>query len=131
MQEDAEKVPEEPSAYDEEVKGDIEDDVHGFGEDEDVRTAEDDAYLNAFSNVRDDLARFLIGDEWGNEDDDDDDYISPIDDIDTLEFYTGALKSAFEREPVIQSALTPEVLRSFQRLAIAATAEKQDNSGMR
>lgn len=111
MQEDAQKGPDD---FDQPGQIDVnsnqyenDDDIHGFGEDEDVSNAIDDAYLDAFksANGNDDFARFLIGDEWGDGDDDDDDYISPIDDIDTLVFYTDSLRSAFEREPMVSHFL--------------------------
>jgi hypothetical protein len=79
------------------------DEIHGFGEDEDVNIVDDDPYMKAlFSGGADneDFARFLIGDDWAN-DYNDDDYVSPIDEIDTLEFYVNTLKNAFAREPLV------------------------------
>ena len=81
-------------------------DIRGFGEDEDVTNLIDSAYMDAFkSATEDDFSPFLLGDDWGDENDDDDDYMSPIDEIDTLVFYTDSLRSAFEREPMVSRSV--------------------------
>ncbi len=81
-------------------------DINGFTENEDVLCDDDDdPYLNAILKnaraVEDDFAKFLLGDDWDDENDDDD-YISPIDDIDTLTFYVNTMKSIFQREPTVR-----------------------------
>jgi hypothetical protein len=95
----------------------------GFGEDEDVHSLNDDAYLDAMKNFggHDDVAKFLMGDNWfGDDDDDDDEFISPLDSIETLTFYTDSLRAAFEREPAfyqeVQQALPQETLTTCQKL---------------
>jgi len=98
----------------------------GFGEDEDVHSLNDDIYQNALNNLNghDDVARFLIGDDWFGDDDDDDEFISPLDDIESLTFYRDSLRAIFEREPVfyqeVQKALSPEILALCQQLCTAA-----------
>lgn len=100
-------------------------DVRGFGEDEDVHNVDDEPYINS---LHDEFARFLIGDDWENEDDDD--YVSPIDDIDTLLFYTESLTNAFQREPAIASSLAQTVVASYQRLCEAAVTRKIKKDGV-
>jgi len=113
MQQDAEIIQNDVEKSDEEKSWfNDEDDLKGYGEDEDVHNVEDEAYLDAFAHMdaNDDIAKFLMGDAWGDDDDDDDDYVSPLDDIDTLIFYANALKSAFDREPVVSFSLFYTIL---------------------
>lgn len=60
--------------------------------------------------------------------DDEDDFHSPIDNIDELHFVNDILKEAYAREPEIyqqvQAALPPEVVASCQQLFNAADASR-------
>lgn len=110
------------------------DDFEGFDEDQDVHDVNDDAYLDALKNFsgQDDVARFLIGDAWLDEDDEDDEFISPLDDIDTAIYYKDTLKAAFEREPVffqrVQGALPAGALPMCQQLFAVAEARQAATS---
>ena len=75
----------------------------GFGEDEDVYDSTNDVYLNAVKNLRNttDVMQFLMGEDWG--DDDDDDYTGPLDDIDSIIFFSDTLKAANDREPQVST----------------------------
>jgi hypothetical protein len=98
----------------------------GFEEDEDVHSLNDDAYLDAMKNYGgDDVARFLMGDNWfGDDEDDDDEFISPLDDVETLTFYRDSLRAAFEREPSfyqeVQKKLPEGTVTMCQNLFMAA-----------
>lgn len=99
----------------------------GFGEDEDVKNEVDEAYrraLQGVNNWEDDMAKFLLGD-WDEDGEDvDEDYVSPIDQVEQLVFLSDALKLAFQREPEayqqVQSLLPPESLVACQQLFTAA-----------
>lgn len=101
----------------------------GFGEDQDVTDDTHEEYLSVLKNMggADDL-RFLLGD-WPEDEDDDEMYTSPLDNIDQLIFFSDSMKAAFAREPEvyqqIQAALTPEVVTSCQKLFAAADLERQ------
>jgi len=109
-------------------------DFEGFGEDEDVHSVTDDAYLDALKNLsgHDDVARFLIGDAWLDDDDEDDDFISPLDDIETLNIYKNSLRAAFDREPVfyqqVQGALPQDIVQMCQQLFALADAKPADGN---
>jgi hypothetical protein len=102
---------------------------HGFGEDQDVTNEVDEAYRKALSGVTDwddDMSKFLLGD-WDEDGEDvDEDYVSPIDQVEELILLSDALQHAFLREPdayqQVQSALPPESFTSCQRLFAAAEA---------
>uniref|UniRef100_A0A7S3QJN0 Importin N-terminal domain-containing protein n=1 Tax=Chaetoceros debilis TaxID=122233 RepID=A0A7S3QJN0_9STRA len=110
-------------------------DLVGFDEDQDVHNSADDAYLEALNlqNLNgggDELARFLMGDAYGGMDDDDDDeFISPLDEIETLQFYKGSLSTAFGREPVffqeVQQTLPQEIVQLCQQLFVLADVQAQ------
>ena len=110
------------------------DDFEGFEEDEDVHSVTDDAYLDALKNIsgHDDVARFLIGDAWMDDDDDDEDFISPLDDIETLVYYRDSLRVAFDREPVfyqqVQGALPQDTVQKCQQLFALADAKPADGN---
>lgn len=134
MKVDAEKEEDDDDAHaieDEAEDGD-DDDFEGFGEDEDVTSDADEAYmdaLNKLSGSGSDVARFLIGEDWDQDaDDDDDDYTSPLDEVDQLLFLSDTLKAAFQREPEVyqqvQTALPPEVVNSCQKLFAAADEQR-------
>ena len=57
--------------------------------------------LNKLSGTGD-ISNFLVGEDWDQDGDDlDDDYTSPIDDIDQLIFLSETLTSAFQKEPEV------------------------------
>jgi len=130
MKVDAEKEEDDDDAHaieDEAEDGD-DDDFEGFGEDEDVTSDADEAYmdaLNKLSGSGSDVARFLIGEDWDQDaDDDDDDYTSPLDEVDQLLFLSDTLKAAFQVYQQVQTALPPEVVNSCQKLFAAADAQR-------
>lgn len=108
---------------------DIVDLDQGFHEDEDVTNEVDEAYrkaLQGVSNWEDDMAKFLLGD-WDEDGEDvDEDYVSPIDQVEELILLSDTLKHAFQREPdayqQIQGALPPDTLVACQRLFATADA---------
>jgi hypothetical protein len=133
IEEDANKLGDEGDFTAEDVNDDFGtggEFFEGFDEDQDVHSATDDAYLDALKNYghagQDDVARFLIGDAWLDEDDDDDEFISPLDDIETVNYYRDSLKTAFDREPVfyqrVQGALPQKTLATCQQLFALADA---------
>jgi hypothetical protein len=98
MEETNEKEEKKIDDYDEAE----EDDFDGFNEDEDVHNKEDDAYINAIEKLKrgttDDMTKFLIGEEWDGGDDEED-FSSPIDDVDEFTFFSDTFRAAFQREP--------------------------------
>jgi importin-7 len=102
---------------------------HGFTEDEDVKNEVDEAYrkaLQGVTNWEDDMAQFLLGDWEEDGEDVDEDYTSPIDQVDELIYLSDTLKHAFQREPeayqLVQQALPPESLSHCQSVFAAAEA---------
>lgn len=106
-----------------------EDDGHeGFGEDEDVTNEMDEAYkkaLNGVSGWDDDMAKFLMGD-FDDDDDFDEDFISPLDSVDELLYLSDTLKTAFAQNPdyyqQVQQAMAPDAVQAVQRIFAAANA---------
>lgn len=104
---------------------------HGFSEDEDVKNEVDEAYRQAIAGVTnwdDDMTKFLLG-EWDDDGEDvDEDYISPIDQVNELLVLSDTLAHAFQREPevyqAINAALPPETAANCQRLFQTAEAMK-------
>lgn len=130
LKEDTEKG--ETDAVDalDEEKGDAEYDVdNGFGEDEDVTNEVDEAYRKALQGMNGwegDMAQFLLGD-WEDEGDDvDEDYTSPVDQVEELILLNDTLKLSFQREPEtyqqIQAALPPETVVACQKVFAGADA---------
>lgn len=131
LKEDAEKgetgandgIEEEAEADD---VGDLDLD-QGFAEDQDVTNEVDEAYRKALSganNWADDMAKFLFGD-WDEDGEDvDEDYTSPIDQIEELIMLSDILKLAFQREPdayqQVQAALPQESVNAVQVLFTTA-----------
>lgn len=117
MKEDAEKGKKddnEDEINDEEEVGNNgdDDDWEGFDEDEDVNNKEDEAYMSAMNKLSagGDISQFLRGDGWDDDDDEvDDDFHSPIDNVDELYFLNDVLKEAYIRE-------TRKYIDKFRRL---------------
>jgi hypothetical protein len=107
---------------------DIGDLDHGFGEDEDVTNEVDEAYRRALHRTgewTEDMAKFFLGDLMDeNGEDVDEDYTSPIDQVEELILLNDTLKHAFQREPEpyqqIQAALPPESVAACQKLFATA-----------
>merc|ERR1712238_18837 len=72
----------------------------------------------------DDMAKFLLGGDWDESEDVDEDFTSPLDRVDELLFLNDTLKAAFQREPEayqqVQAALSPESVANCQKLFLAA-----------
>merc|ERR1712232_556831 len=121
MKADAENGQAEDGAGHIEAEDDDDDqEWEGFDEDQDVVDCNDEAYMSVLSKlsaggVGGDMAQFLVGGDWDDLDDEDD-FHSPIDNIDELHFVNDILKEAYAREPEIyqqvQAALPPEVVAS-------------------
>lgn len=112
--------------HEEELIGDVD---QGFTEDEDVKNEVDEAYrkaLNGVNNWEDDMAKFLLGDWDEDAEDVDEDYTSPIDQIDELIFLNDSMKHAFQREPEayqrVQAAMPPDSIKAVQTIFAAADA---------
>jgi len=112
---------------DDEKEEDIGDVDQGFGEDEDVTNEVDESYRKALQGVTswdDDMAKFLLGGDWDESEDVDEDFTSPLDRVDELLFLSDTLKAAFQREPEayqqVQAALPPESVANCQKVFLAA-----------
>jgi len=120
--------PQEQSNFADEVeKEDIGDVDQGFGEDEDVTNEVDESYRKALQGVTswdDDMAKFLLGGDWEDSEDIDEDFTSPLDQVDELLFLNDMVKGAFQREPEayqqVQAAMTPESIANLQKVFQAA-----------
>jgi len=103
---------------------------HGFGEDEDVTNEVDEAYRRALHRTgewTDDMAKFFLGDLLDEDGEDvDEDYSSPIDQVEELILLNDTLKLSFQREPEayqqIQAALPPDSVAACQKLFTMADA---------
>ena len=136
MKEDAEKGKKddnEDEINDEEEDGNNgdDDDWEGFDEDEDVNNKEDEAYMSAMNKLSagGDMSQFLLGNGWDDDDDEvDDDFHSPIDNVDELHFLNDVLKEAYTRDPEIyrqvQAALSQETILSCQQLFATVDAQR-------
>merc|ERR1712032_634918 len=73
---------------------DDENDIGGYGEDEDVRNPEDEAYMDALKCLDGtDFSKILEGElDW--DDDDSDEYSSPLDQVDELIYFFDSLTGA-------------------------------------
>jgi hypothetical protein len=136
MKEDAEKGKKDDNEDDNDEEeedghnGD-DDDWEGFDEDEDVNNKEDEAYMSAMNKLSagGDISQFLRGDGWDDDDDEvDDDFHSPIDNVDELHFLNDMLKEAYTRDPEIyrqvQAALSQETILSCQQLFATVDAQR-------
>merc|ERR1712176_1454068 len=120
--------PQEQSNFADEVeKEDIGDVDQGFGEDEDVTNEVDESYRKALQGVTswdDDMSKFLLGGDWDDSEDIDEDFTSPLDRVDELLFLNDTLKGAFQREPdayqQVQAAMSPESVANCQKIFQAA-----------
>lgn len=138
MKEDVEKGKEDNGAenIEEEEEPDADDDDddndwEGFDEDEDVSNKDDEAYMSAMSKLSagGDISQFLMGDGWDDDDlEADDDFHSPIDNVEELHFLNDVLREAYVREPEIyrqvQAALSKETVASCQQLFAVVDAQR-------
>ena len=81
-----------------------------------------------------DIADFLLGDGWdGLDEDDDEDFHSPLDNVDEMHFVNDILKEAYKREPdvyqQIQGALPPDTVSSCQQIFASVDAQRQQGGG--
>jgi len=101
----------------------------GYDEDEDVRNPEDEAYMDALKCLDGtDFSKILEGDlDWDDEDDSDE-YTSPLDQVDELVYFSDSLYGAAQKEPEmfqqIQSAVAPDVMEACQKLFAEALVIK-------
>jgi hypothetical protein len=110
---------------DDEAYGDVD---QGFGEDEDVTNEVDESYRKALQGVTswdDDMAKFLLGGDWDMDNEDvDEDFTSPLDNVDELMFLNDVLHQASSREPEAyqryQTQLPPESQANIQKIFQAA-----------
>lgn len=130
MKSDAERGQKDDDAAIEPEAAD-EDDWDGFNEDEDVTNPNDEAYMSALNKLTagGDVTQFLMGDGWDDDFDDlEDDFHSPIDNVDELHFVNDVLKEAYQREPEVyqqvQGALPAETVAACQLLFAAVDAQR-------
>ena len=93
----------------------------GFDENEDVTNEVDEAYRKALvGDLDDDMAKFLLGDWDDDAEDIDEEYTSPLDQIDQLIFLSDTLQAAFQREPEaykqVRGAMPAESVALCQQL---------------
>jgi len=131
MKADVEKGQKDDDAAIEPEAGDEDDQWGGFDENEDVTNPNDEAYMSALNKLTagGDVGQFLLGDGWDDEYDDlEDDYHSPIDNVDELQFANDVLKEAYRREPEVyqqvQGALPAETVAACQQLFAAVDAQR-------
>jgi len=111
-------------------------DFDGFDENEDVTSEADEAYMDALNKLTgsgNDVAQFLMGEDWDQDlDEDDEDYTSPLDAVDQLYFLSDTLRAAFQREPEVyqqvQAALPPDAVDACQKIFAAADAQRAQAS---
>jgi len=129
MKDDAEKGQKDDDAAIEPEAGD-DDEWEGFDENEDVTNPSDEAYMSALNKLTagGDISQFLMGDGWDDDFDDEDDFHSPIDNVEELHFLNDVLKEAYQREPEVyqqvQAALPAETVASCQQLFAAVDAQR-------
>ena len=136
MKEDFEKMREKKDEDDvitdkDLLKEDVGDLDQGFDESEDVTNEVDEAYRKAIAGeIDDEMAKFLLGD-WDDENEDvDEDYTSPLNDIEHLIFLSETLQAAFQREPEaykeVRGAMPAESVALCQQLfSMAETMRMQ------
>ena len=130
MKDDAEKGHKDDDANIE-PEAEEDDEWEGFDENEDVTNANDEAYMSALNKLTagGDMSQFLLGGGWDDDFDDyDDDFHSPIDNVEELHFLNDVLKEAYQREPAfyqqVQGALPPETVASCQQIFAAVDAQR-------
>jgi hypothetical protein len=133
MKEDAEKGQKDDADVIEAEDEDADDDNdwEGFDENEDVNNPNDEAYMSAMNKLTagGDISQFLMGDGWDEDFEElDDDFHSPIDNVEELHFLNDVLKVAYMREPevyrLIQAALPSETVACCQQLFAAVDAQR-------
>ncbi|KAL7552620.1 hypothetical protein ACHAWF_017607 [Thalassiosira exigua] len=131
LKEDAEKGLKDDDAAIEPEAGDDDDEWEGFDEDEDVTNPNDEAYMSALNKLSagGDVSQFLLGDGWDDDfDDGDDDFHSPIDNVDEMHFTNDVLKEAYRRDPEVyqqvQAALPADTVSSCQHLFAAVDGQR-------
>lgn len=133
MKDDAEKGQKDDDAAIEPEAGEDNDD-EWFDENEDVTNPNDEAYMSAINKLTGggaggDISQFLMGDGWDEDFDDlEDDFHSPIDNVEELHFVNDVLKEAYQREPElyqqVQAALPADTVASCQQLFAAVDAQR-------
>jgi hypothetical protein len=102
-------------------------DVDGVDENEDVAVGEDQMYLQSLRRAVDPLS--FLGDDFLYDDEDEEDFHSPLDDVDAPIFFLRTFKSACEREPEafrhLQASLGGEMQARIQKV-IDAAASRED-----
>ena len=81
-----------------------------------------------------DIAQFLLGDGWdGFDEDDDEDFHSPLDNVDEMHFVNDILKEAYKREPdvyqQIQGALPADTVSACQQIFASVDAQRPQAGG--
>lgn len=111
-------------------QNDYDDLERGFDENEDVTNEVDEAYRKALHRTNewtDDVSKFLLGDMFDDGGEDvDEDYSSPLDQVEELILLNDTLKHCFQREPEayqqIQAALPVESVALCQKMFAMADA---------
>ncbi|KAL9179851.1 hypothetical protein ACHAXT_007821 [Thalassiosira profunda] len=130
MKADAEKGQKEDDAAIEPEAGE-DDEWEGFDENEDVTNPNDEAYMSALNKLTagGDISQFLMGEGWDDDFDDlEDDFHSPVDNVDDLTYVNDVLKEAYKREPEVyqqvQAALPADAVAICQQLFAAVDAAR-------
>ena len=106
-------------------------DFDGFDNNEAVTSEADDAYmdpLNKSTGSGNDVTQFLMGNDWDQDlDEDDEDYTIPLDAVDQLFLFSNTLRAAFQREldmyQQVQAALPPDVVDMCENIFEVADAQ--------
>ena len=129
MKEDAEKGQKEDDAAIEPEAGE-DDEWEGFDENEDVTNPHDEAYMSALNKLTTGggVEQFLLGDAWDDDYDEEDDFHSPIDNVNELHYVNDVLKEAYQRDPEVyqqvQAALPADIVAGCQQLFAAVAAQR-------
>ena len=99
----------------------------GFAEDEDVVNDMDDAFqaaLNGDGSWEENMNRFLMGHIEDHGEDFDEDFTSPLDQVDELLYLSDSMRGAFGREPEayqkVQQSMPPETVAMCQKIFTAS-----------
>ena len=138
MKADSEKAQKDDEAAIEpeaEAGGDDDGEWEGFDENEDVTNPNDEAYMTALNKLTagGDISQFLLGEGWDDDFDDiEDDFHSPLDNVEELHFLNDVLKTAYQREPEVysqvQATLPADIVASCQQLFVAVDAQRSTSS---